>query len=371
MMAARLVLASGSDTRLRVLRNAGIDPIVSVSGVDENAEGLTTEAAVSVLAERKAAAVATRFGLSKAGGPLVLGCDSLLDLDGVTFAKPSSPIEADQMWARLSGSTATLYTGHCLIGHSDRLIGDSERRLCEVAATSVRFGSPSAEEITAYVSSGEPMSMAGAFSIDGLGAPFVDRIDGDPSNVLGLSLPLFRKMLADFGVRIIDMWRRPMAPTLRRVVETDRPLIADLVASEWGLPVVSVSGLYNPSALPGIVAEQEGELVGVLTYIVSESNMEVVTLNSLVEGRGVGSALLAEARRLAQISGRRLWLITTNENLRAIAFYQHRGMEIAALHRNFADEVRVAKPLPRGGEARLSQAGGAVFRHAIEFEYPS
>ena len=232
----------------------------------------------------------------------------------------------------------------------------------------MHFGIPSEAEIAAYVQSGEPMSLAGAFSIDGLGASFVEGIDGDPSNVLGLSLPLLRKMLGDFGVRIFDLWRRPVSPTLRRVTDADRQQIADLVEAEWGLPAVSVSGMYDPSTLPGIVAEQEGELLGVLTYIVNDSDMEVVTLNSLLEGRGVGTALLAEARRLAQASGRRLWLITTNENVEAIAFYQRRGMEIAALHRDFAEEVRAAKPIP--AEPGPGGLGGIVFRHAIEFEYP-
>jgi septum formation protein len=370
----KLILASSSKARLRVLHDAGIDPEVSVSGVDESAEGLTTEVAVSVLAERKASAVASRLAdarladarLADAQGPLVLGCDSLLDLAGVTLSKPASEIEAAQTWNQLSGRIGTLYTGHCLIG-------DGDKRVREVAATVVRFGTPSEDEIAAYVSTGEPMSLAGAFSIDGLSAPFIEGIDGDPSNVLGLSLPLLRKMLADFGVRVVDMWRKPISPNVRPVADADRPLVSDLVGAKWGLPVVSVSGLYDPGTLPGIVAEQNGELLGVLTYRVNESDMEVVTLNSLIEGRGIGSALLAEARRMAEASRSRLWLITTNENLRAIAFYQRRGMEIAALHRNFADDVRRAKPGNDGeGQQHGGQedrAEGIVFRHAIEFEY--
>jgi ribosomal protein S18 acetylase RimI-like enzyme len=114
---------------------------------------------------------------------------------------------------------------------------------------------------------------------------------------------------------------------------------------------------------------QDGELLGVLTYLVDESHMEVVTLNSLIEGHGIGSGLLAEARRIAQASGRRLWLITTNENLRAIAFYQRRGMEIAALHRDFAEEVRRFKP-SRVQDGSNTGSHGITFRHAIEFEYP-
>ncbi len=111
------------------------------------------------------------------------------------------------MWARLSGRRATLYTGHCLVY-------GSRGPLTEVAATKVCFGTPTLDELDAYVNSGEPEELAGAFSIDGLGAPFVDGIEGDASNVLGLSLPLFRTMLATFGIRIVDLWR-PSAHSLR------------------------------------------------------------------------------------------------------------------------------------------------------------
>ena len=201
MRARRLVLASSSTARLRVCRQAGIDPEVIVSGVDEDAEGLVTEVAVTVLAQRKASAVAER-----SPGSLVLGCDSLLDLDGSTFAKPASEAEAVRMWELLAGRTGTLFTGHCLIDGSNR-------RASDVAATKVHFGSPTEEELAAYVSSGEPMTLAGAFSIDGLGAPFIEGIDGDASNVLGLSLPLLRKMLAELGIRIFDLWRTPISPT--------------------------------------------------------------------------------------------------------------------------------------------------------------
>jgi septum formation protein len=196
---AALVLASGSAARLRVLRDAGIDPEVVVSGVDESTDdGLGTAAVVELLAERKAAAVA-----AGRPGALVLGCDSLLDLDGVRFGKPATAAQATSMWQRLSGREATLFTGHCLItGNGSRVRG--------VAHTAVRFGTPSDAELAAYIGSGEPMAMAGAFSIEGLGAPFVDSIDGDPGTVLGLSLPLLRRMLAEAGgVAITDLWRKP------------------------------------------------------------------------------------------------------------------------------------------------------------------
>jgi len=193
----RFVLASASPTRLRVLRDAGFDPDVVVSGVSEEIETMQTAPAVVVLAERKARAVAD----AGAHG-LILGCDSLLDLDGSSLGKPASPSEARAMWRRLSGRAAVLRTGHCLV---DTRSGRWSSRL---DSTLVRFGTPRHEEIEAYVESGEPLSLAGAFSIDGLAAPFIEGIDGVPSNVLGVSLPLLRRMFEEAGVAITDLWRK-------------------------------------------------------------------------------------------------------------------------------------------------------------------
>ncbi len=182
-----------------MLQHAGIDPEVVVSGVKEIADdGLDTSDLVGVLAERKAVAVAARRP-----DALVLGCDSLLNLDREIFGKPASAKEALSMWHRLSGREATLFTGHCLIEPGNG------RRVRGVAGTVVRFGTPTDAEVAAYVASGEPMSMAGAFSIEGLGAPFIEGVEGDPSNVVGLSLPLLRRMLAEMGMTIIDLWRKP------------------------------------------------------------------------------------------------------------------------------------------------------------------
>ena len=196
-MTVAFVLASGSRSRLRLLRDAGMDPEFVVSGTDESAQdGLATADLVAELAERKAAAVA-----SLRPRALVLGCDSLLDLDGVSFGKPASAGEVAGVWRLLSGRAGTLCTGHCLID------GPSGRRVRAVARTVVRFGTPDAEELAAYVATGEPFTLAGAFSLEGRSAPFVDGIDGDPSNVIGLSLPLLRRMLADLGRSVTDLWR--------------------------------------------------------------------------------------------------------------------------------------------------------------------
>jgi septum formation protein len=196
---AVLVLASGSQGRLRLLREAGVHPEVIVSGVDESApEVLDTPALVQMLAERKAAAVSSRRPAA-----LVLGCDTLLDLDGTALGKPHSAEQALAMWHQLAGREGTLCTGHCLIA------GAGGRQVSAVASTTVRFGTPSEDELEAYVASGEPLMMAGGFSIDGRGAPFIDGIDGDPGNVIGVSLPLLRRMLADLGMAITDLWHAP------------------------------------------------------------------------------------------------------------------------------------------------------------------
>jgi septum formation protein len=166
-----------------------------VSGVDETVGDIGTEEAVAVIAQRKAVRVA-----SQQAGSLVVACDSMLDLDGVSLGKPKSEAEIIDIWRRLSGREAVLFTGHCLIDTS------SGAQVEEVARTVVRFGRPTEPELRAYASSAGVLDLAGAFSIEGRGGSFVESIDGSPSNVLGLSLPLFRLMLTQVGVSISDLW---------------------------------------------------------------------------------------------------------------------------------------------------------------------
>jgi septum formation protein len=192
----RVVLASASPARLAVLRGAGLDPHVIVSGVHEDAyTPESTAQLVETLASAKASAVAGSLD-----DGVVIGCDSMLDLDGRAYGKPLDAEEATRQWRQMSGKLGTLFTGHCVI---DAASGHSVRA---VAATTIRFGSPTDEEISAYVATGEPLRMAGAFTIEGLGGWFVDSIDGDHNNVIGISLPVLRRLFGDLGLTIPRLW---------------------------------------------------------------------------------------------------------------------------------------------------------------------
>lgn len=198
--APRLILASASPARLTTLRHAGFTPDVLVSGVDEDAvaAALTDPTPAQLclaLATAKAEAVA-----STVDSALVVGCDSMLELAGKVYGKPKTAEVAKARWAIMAGGTGRLHTGHCVI---DAATGKSS---AETATTTVRFGTPTEAELDAYVGSGEPLAVAGAFTIDGLGGSFIEGIDGDPHNVVGISLPLLRKLFAELGVRITDLW---------------------------------------------------------------------------------------------------------------------------------------------------------------------
>lgn len=200
----RLVLASASQARLSVLSAAGIQPEVIPSDIDETAyAGLRPRDLALSLAEAKAAAVAGRLAAG-----LVIGCDSLLEitssreLSGAPLGKPASPSEARSLWQKMRGQRGTLFTGHCLIDvHAGTAVS-------EVAATEIIFASPTDQEIDAYVATGEPLEAAGAFKLEGAGAWFIEEIRGDYTNVIGISLPLLRKLLTSLGVGVTELWRR-------------------------------------------------------------------------------------------------------------------------------------------------------------------
>jgi septum formation protein len=196
-MSRRLVLASASPARERVLREAGFAPEVIVSDADEDdVTGLTPDVA-RTLAERKARVVAERLEGSPA---IVLGCDTVLDVDGDTRGKAPSLEVAREWWASVAGRAATLHSGLCVL--------DTEADRCAsgVASTIVHYGCPTEREMDAYLATGEALRVAGGFTIDGFAAPFVDRIDGDHAAVLGLSLPLLRALLREIDVEITDLW---------------------------------------------------------------------------------------------------------------------------------------------------------------------
>jgi septum formation protein len=195
------VLASASPARRNLLTAAGIDPEVIVSGVEESAvEASSAELLCLTLARLKAQAVADQLR-GRDYATLVLGCDSVLAFDGAALGKPADAAEAIQRWQRMRKRHGVLYTGHCLIDvGGDRLVED-------VAGTTVHFADVSDEEIEAYVATGEPLRVAGAFTIDGIGGSFVERIEGDPGTVIGLSLPLLRQLLWRLDLPISALWR--------------------------------------------------------------------------------------------------------------------------------------------------------------------
>ena len=210
-----ILLASQSSGRLATLRAAGVEPLVRVSDVDEHAilRALAADSRteptppqqVQALARAKAAAVAatvTRSEREADPGLVVVGCDSMLEIGGRVVGKPETAAIARERWRSMRGSTGVLHSGHALV----RVRDGAEAR--GVSSTTVRFGSPADAEIDAYVATGEPLGCAGAFTIDGLGGAFIDGIDGDPHGVVGISLPLLRRLLAELEVTWTDLWTR-------------------------------------------------------------------------------------------------------------------------------------------------------------------
>jgi septum formation protein len=198
----RLVLASASPARLRTLRSAGLSPEVVVSGVDEAAvTASTVPELVSTLARLKAEAAAARLD-PDSQTTIVIGCDSLLELGGTAYGKPGSAAEATQRWRWMRGRSGVLHTGHHVLLRRAGL----QRSDSAVASTTVHFADVTDAEVAAYVATGEPLDVAGAFTIDGLGGAFVSGIEGDHHNVVGISLPLFRALLGRLGVVWPSLW---------------------------------------------------------------------------------------------------------------------------------------------------------------------
>lgn len=211
-MPVRLVLASASPSRRALLSRAGVEPTVYVSDVDE--EAVVAQARTSypdlapgelalLLARAKAEDVASALrGANAPHDHLVLGCDSVLELAGEVLGKPGSAPVAVQRWQQMRGRAGVLHTGHWLV--DDRVDG-SRGTVGATAETVVRFADVTDAEIDAYVATGEPLHVAGAFTLEGRSAPYIEGIEGDPSNVMGLSLPLLRHLLADVGLTFPDL----------------------------------------------------------------------------------------------------------------------------------------------------------------------
>lgn len=219
----RLLLASASPARLSTLRQAGIDPVVQVSDVDEDAvlaaareqarsagRDLTPAQAVGALARAKAEAVVADAipAVDSPAVGLVIGCDSMLEFAGEIIGKPHTADVARERWRAMRGRSAVLHTGHWLIDLRD----ESQQAVGGVSAATVWFADVSDAEIDAYVATGEPLQVAGGFTVDGLAGPFIERTEGDVHGIIGLSLPLLRHLLANFDVTIPDLW----SPALTR-----------------------------------------------------------------------------------------------------------------------------------------------------------
>ncbi|MDI3314798.1 MAG: nucleoside triphosphate pyrophosphatase [Mycobacterium sp.] len=206
----RVVLGSSSPGRLKVLRQAGIEPLVLTPAVDEDAvtaalaPDTSPRDVVGALAQVKAERVAVDVDREIAADCVVIGCDSMLHIDNRLCGKPQSIAEARGLWQSMAGRAGQLYTGHCVIRLQHNQI---IYRGIETSVTTVHFGVPSPEDLDAYLASGESLRVAGGFTLDGLGGWFIDNVDGDPSAVVGLGLPATRSLLHRAGLSIAALWR--------------------------------------------------------------------------------------------------------------------------------------------------------------------
>jgi len=197
----RFVLASRSPARLATLRAAGVEPEVIVSDVDEEAiESRMPGAAPAELAQVLASAKAQAVAKALSGPAIVLGCDSVFELDGRPYGKPGTEDVARERWEQRFGKTGILHTGHWVI---DTVANQTAEA---TASTQVTMGTMTPQEMDDYLATGEPLEVAGGFTLDGLGGAFIDSVQGDPSTVIGISLPTLRRLLGDLGVGWTSLW---------------------------------------------------------------------------------------------------------------------------------------------------------------------
>jgi septum formation protein len=271
----RFVLASASPARLKTLRNAGVEPEVIVSGVDE--DHVTAEnpgELARTLAVLKARAVVSTL----TDHATVLGCDSVLEIDGIAYGKPGTPEIARERLRMMSGRSGVLHTGHCLFDTSSR------QEIRELASTTVHFAELTDSEIEAYVATGEPLVVAGSFTVDGFGGPFVSGIEGDYHNVVGISLPLVRRMLADVGIAWPSLWDKP------RKLRYDEAEAARYDETRGGIDRAQAAAEAIQHLLPkgGRVLE-----LAVGTGLIAA---ELVAQGNLVHGVDLAPAMLQRAR---------------------------------------------------------------------------
>ncbi|MFD7154790.1 Maf family nucleotide pyrophosphatase [Kribbella sp. NPDC059898] len=273
-MSIRFVLASASPARLKTLRSAGIEPEVIVSGVDE--DHITAEnpgELARLLATLKARAVVA--GLTDHA--TVLGCDSVLEFDGTPYGKPETPEVARERWRMMRGRSGVLHTGHCLIDTT------SKQELRELSSTTVRFADLTDEEIDAYVATGEPLVVAGAFTVDGLGGPFVTAIEGDYHNVVGLSLPLLRELLIQVGISWPALWNAQQPYTY------DESVASTYDETRGGTTRAQAAAYAIDELLP------KGSRVLELAVGTGIVGAELVALGNLVHGFDLSTAMLRRA----------------------------------------------------------------------------
>jgi septum formation protein len=195
---AQIILASSSPSRLRLLESVGVKPEVIVSGIDEESpefNSLSPSDLVIKLASLKANAVKSRAPINS----LIIGCDSTFDFNGKSLGKPLNRENAIERSKLLSGKFGYLHTGHCIIDVKNG------KEINKLSSAKVQFAEMTNEEIVDYVDSGEPLNVAGGFTLDGLSAPFITSIEGDPSGIIGLSLPLLRNMVMSLGYSWLDI----------------------------------------------------------------------------------------------------------------------------------------------------------------------